>query len=85
MKKFLIGAAVLGALASPAFAQSYNPVYGTGNTTPPPPSYQAQNNGVAASADRSAFAYAPERALRGVRAEAVQSEPDVYAYGRDRH
>ena len=82
MKKLLMSAALLTVLASPAFAQSYNPGYGTGNPMPTPPSWQAQNNGVAASADRGAFAYAP-RGLRGVRAEAAQSEPDVYAYGHD--
>jgi hypothetical protein len=35
MKKFIIGAAFATLLASPAFAQSYNPEDGTGNVSSP--------------------------------------------------
>jgi hypothetical protein len=34
MKKLLIGTAIVAVLSSAAFAQSYNPSYGTGNIAP---------------------------------------------------
>ena len=36
MKKLLMTASLLAALASPALAQSYNPDIGSGNLVPPP-------------------------------------------------
>jgi len=83
MRKLLASAALLTLLAAPAMAQAYNPGYGTGNSILPPPSYLPQNNGLVAPAAHRAFAYEPSRDLRGVRAEAMQAEPDVHAYGRD--
>lgn len=35
MKKFLMTLAVLTVMATPAFAQSYDPDFGTGNVNPP--------------------------------------------------
>ncbi len=35
LKKLIMGAAIAGVLAAPAFAQSYNPDFGTGNINPP--------------------------------------------------
>ena len=79
MKKFIIGAGLAALLATPALAQSYNPGYGTGNSLATPPSWSAN------AGTTGAYAYAPSRetmhSLRGVRAEAVQSEPPVYAFG----
>jgi hypothetical protein len=72
MKKFLMSAAVLTVLASPALAQSYDPNDGTGNTTA-----QAEA-GREYGAPTGSYAYA--RTLRGLRA---QAEPDVAAHGRD--
>jgi hypothetical protein len=51
MKKFMIGVGLASLLAAPAFAQSYNPGYGTGNTVPMQP--------FAATGGDAAFAYAP--------------------------
>jgi opacity protein-like surface antigen len=85
MKKLILGATLAALLAAPAFAQSYDPAYGTGNAMPMPPSWEAQTG----TADwLSSLAYAPPRAgfsrLRDIRAEAAPSATTgpVYAYGR---
>ncbi len=63
MKKIMIGVGLAALLATPAFAQSYNSAYGTGNTVP----LQAAS---AANAGGGAFAYAP-RALRSAGSDSV--------------
>ena len=77
MKKLILGVALAGLLAAPAFAQSYNPDYGTGNVQQMPFSWQTQSGGV------NSLAYAPASGLRGIRAEALPSAAadPVYAYG----
>jgi hypothetical protein len=72
MKKLLLTAAVTAALATPAFAQSYNPDMGTGNIVNP----VAQNR-----AGTDAFAFAP-RANGQVhqqswRAQRVYQDPNI--------
>ena len=57
MKKLLLSAAVAPALATPAFAPSFDPDVGTGNVNPPVASEQGQ------FANR-AFAYQPREAGR---------------------
>ena len=57
MKKLLMSAALTAVLASPAFAQSYNAGYGTGNLINLP----ALEHGGTASA-RAAYASVPPRA-----------------------
>lgn len=88
MKKLLMGAAFVALLASPAFAQSYDPDYGTGNVLNVPAAEAAGGNGF------SSYAYAPapqhlSRRERAMRAQAFapagtsMSDPDtVYAYGQ---
>jgi len=70
MKKLVIGAALAMLIASPVFAQSYDPDLGTGNVLNVP----------AAGAGTHAFAYAPTQRLNGIRAQA--GAPDtVYRDG----
>lgn len=57
MKKLLLSAAFAAALATPAFAQSYTPDFGTGNINPPVASLQSNEAG-------SAFAYEPSMTYR---------------------
>ena len=84
MKKILVSAAFAVMLASPAFAQSYSPGYGTGNLVTLP----AAGGGapVAFSSANSAYASAPRTSerLRGIRAEATSvNDPDtVYVDGQ---
>jgi hypothetical protein len=63
MKKLMIGVGFAALLATPAFAQSYNPGYGTGNSIVTPPAWATNESG-------SAFAYAP-RALRSEGSDSV--------------
>ena len=78
MKKILVSAAFAVMLASPAFAQSYSPGYGTGNLVALPAAGAFSSAG-------SAYASAPRTSerLRGVRAEAISpNDPDtVYVNG----
>lgn len=90
MKKLLMGAAFVALLASPAFAQSYDPDYGTGNVLNVPAAEAAGGNGF------GSYAYAPAprhltRHERAMRAQAYApadetigaGDPDtVYAYGQ---
>jgi len=87
MKKLLMGAAFVALLASPAFAQSYNPDYGTGNVFNVP---AAEAVGVTGSVG-GPYAYAPapsyRHAKRGTRAQAyapvgMGDSDTVYAYGK---
>lgn len=74
MKKILLSAAVAAALATPAFAQSFDPDFGTGNVNPPVASEQGQFGG-------SAFAYAPRESNRvqrqNWRARRVYQDPNI--------
>ena len=81
MKKLLIGAALAAMLASPAFAQAYDPDFPSGNLVPAPGALLYGNQG------GDAFAYAPThsqmRRLRGVRAEAFAPRSGrVYEQGQ---
>jgi hypothetical protein len=81
MKKLIIAAAFATLLASPAFAQAYNPNVGSGNVVPPPA-------GFASTTGYGAFAYAPARSehLRGVHAQAMARdavEQDGQTIGQD--
>lgn len=71
MKKLLLSAAFAAVLATPAFAQSYNPDFGTGNVNPPVASLHSNEAG-------SAFAYEPRTTYR----RAVRHPHAVYdSYG----
>ncbi|WP_162826892.1 hypothetical protein [Pseudolabrys taiwanensis] len=72
MKKLLLSAAVAAVLATPAFAQSYSPDFGTGNINPPVASLQSNEAG-------SAFAYAPR-----VHGRMMRDPNAVYSYGQYR-
>lgn len=73
MKKLLLSAAVAAVLATPAFAQSYDPDFGTGNVNPPVASEQGQFGG-------SSYAYAP-RTTRSMHARRTMRGPHaVYSY-----
>lgn len=78
MKKLLIGAALTAMLASPAFAQSYNAGYGSGNIIDQP---ALEHGGSTASAGE-AFAAVPPRVsarhARNTRAEQAVSPNDPY-------
>ena len=41
MKKLILGTGLAALLATSAFAQSYDPEYGTANTIPTPPAWAA--------------------------------------------
>jgi hypothetical protein len=84
MKKLLMSTAVAMLFASPAFAQSYSPGYGSGNVINQPalehggPSWQGFQAGP--------YAYEPPRAtkhMRGTEAESISpADPDtVYENG----
>lgn len=60
MKKLATGAVFATLMASSAFAQSYNPAYGTGNTFPMS-SYPSAND---TTGSVGAYAYAPHAGLR---------------------
>jgi hypothetical protein len=83
MKKIFMCAAVATVLASPAFAQSYSPGYGTGNLVNLP----ALEHRGGESANGS-FAYEPphatRRQLRGIRGEALSpaDRDTVYESGQ---
>lgn len=83
MKKILVSAAFAVMLATPAFAQSYSPGYGTGNLVTLPAA--GGGSPAAFSSAGSAYASAPRTSerLRGVRAEAISpNDPDtVYVNG----
>jgi hypothetical protein len=78
MKKLLIGAALTAMLASPAFAQSYNAGYGSGNIIDQP----ALEHGGATASAGEAFAAVPPRVsarhARNTRAEQAVSPNDPY-------
>jgi hypothetical protein len=78
MKKLLIGAALTAMLASPAFAQSYNAGYGSGNIIDQP---ALEHGGSTASAGE-AFAAVPPRVsarhTRNTRTEQAVSPNDPY-------
>lgn len=57
MKKLLLSAAVAVTLATPAFAQSFTPEFGTANIYPPAASEQGRFG-------NEAFAYAPQETPR---------------------
>jgi len=78
MKKILVSAAFAVMLASPAFAQSYSPGYGTGNLVTLP----AAGTTTAFSSAGSAYASAPRTSerLRGVRAEAISPNDSDTVY-----
>ena len=73
MKKLIIGAAFATLLASPAFAQAYDPNVGSGNIVPPPAEFAPVAN---------SFAYAPAHTQRlyGARTQAIA--PDVVQDGQ---
>jgi hypothetical protein len=73
MKKLILSAAFAAMLASPAFAQSYNPQYGTGNTFNEPA--REMSNGFGGGAQ--AFAQAPD----AVSDQGLHAGPAVYAFG----
>ena len=64
MKKLILGTGLAALLATSAFAQSYDPEYGTANTIPTPPAWAATGT------SGSAFAYAP-RSLRSGGSDSV--------------
>ena len=68
MKKLILAVAMIGAVASPAFAQSYSGGYGTGNVLPG----QAQSTQAARDTGVSARAEA-----RDVTTQTVQAAPDA--------
>jgi hypothetical protein len=68
MKKIFIVASLLTAIATPAFAQSFDPDMGTGNNVPFAYASQA-----VAKKGHSAFAQAPA----GKNAAAAQSQTDI--------
>jgi hypothetical protein len=78
MKKLLIGAALTAMLASPAFAQSYNAGYGSGNIIDQP----ALEHGGSTASTGEAFAAVPPRLsarhARNTRAEQAVSPNDPY-------
>jgi len=79
MKKLILSAALTAMLASPAFAQSYNAGYGTGNVINQP----ALEHGGSTASGSEAFASVPPRAgarhLRHARAQEMVSPNDPYA------
>jgi len=84
MKKLILGAALAAALASPAFAQSYNPGDGTGNVIDLPARERAGGGGDITGLVGNSYAYAPSRAtthrLRGVRAQALEPNGSDVVY-----
>lgn len=82
MKKLLMGTALVALLASPAFAQSYDPGMGTGNIVPPP-------GGVFAGSTVGSNSYGftartHSNRTRGFDAQAMAPAGDaVYADGRN--
>lgn len=73
MKKLLLSAAFAAALATPAFAQSYDPDFGSGNVNPPVASLRAND-------PNGAFAYEP----REVYGQSVRRPHAVHSYGEYR-
>lgn len=69
MKKLLLTAALVAAVATPALAQSFDPDYGTGNVDAPLASMQSPYAG-------NTFAYAPRGDVRLERR--VLRTPSVY-------
>jgi len=78
MKKLILSAALAAMLTSPAFAQSYNAGYGTGNVINQP----ALEHGGSTASGSEAFASAPPRAsahhARNTRTEQVAPSNDPY-------
>src|SRR5215475_6279385 len=78
MKKLILSAALAAMLTSPAFAQSYNAGYGTGNVINQP----ALEHGGPTASGGEAFASAPPRAsarhARNTRTEQVAPSNDPY-------
>jgi opacity protein-like surface antigen len=65
MKKLLLSATLLAALAAPALAESYNPNLGSGNIVPPPGGRYAYSDGSNYVRAGSARMYAPGYAAYG--------------------
>jgi opacity protein-like surface antigen len=81
MKKLIIGAAFAVLLASPAFAQAYDPNIGSGNIVSSPGDF-------ASAPAFGAYAYAPAHGqrLRGIHAQAMAPdavEQDGHNVGQD--
>jgi hypothetical protein len=78
MKKLILSAALITVLASPAFAQSYNAGYGSGNVIDQP----ALEHGGSTASGSEAFAAAPPRVrarhARNTRHEQTVSPNDPY-------
>ena len=78
MKKLILSAALITVLASPAFAQSYNAGYGSGNVIDQP----ALEHGGSTASGSEAFAAAPARVnarhARNTRHEQSVSPNDPY-------
>jgi hypothetical protein len=70
MKKLLIVASLLTAIATPALAQSYSPGYGTGNIAP-----MVTNQGNQDSSN--SYAQAPQETRASLRASHRAGEPSV--------
>lgn len=69
MKKLLLGATMLAALAVPALAESYNPNLGSGNIVPPPGGSYAYSYG---------YRSGPGAFERGHRSYAYSPRPSYY-------
>jgi hypothetical protein len=84
MKKLLLSAAFVTLLASPAFAQSYDPNLGTGNIVP----YTALGDFTGSAGNGYAYmpSHATMRRLRGIRDEAIAptGSDSVYVNGQYR-
>lgn len=92
MKKLLIGTAIVAVLSSAAFAQSYNPGYGTGNIAPVVgslangyPVRGSTETGARAYAQApqreysySAYAQAPRGSQRDLRAGAERNDSGLF-------
>ena len=80
MKKLLLSAAFAAVIATPAFAQSFTPEFGTANVNPPVASEQFQNRAT------SSYAYEPRQMTRfrhdSWRTRSYRQDPNVNAYQR---
>ncbi|MGC1960833.1 MAG: hypothetical protein WA683_24800 [Pseudolabrys sp.] len=79
MKKLLVSAVLSAMLASPAFAQSYNAGYCTGNLINLPALEHGGPNALAGEAYASAPPRASARHLRHARTQETTSPNDPYA------
>lgn len=87
LKKIMIAAALVGAAASPALAQSYTAGYGTGNAIDEP-SLEHTNGAygyggsVAPARGASAYIHGPSAAARGLNAFAFAPEQGKHPHKR---